>query len=69
MNGCNSLGESDSRPIHLCPVCREKLEWNLGCDRLTRYRQLRDFYRQVGFERDATFLDKKIAVLEGPQDL
>jgi len=64
MNGSNSLRESDRRPIHLCPVCREKLEWNLGCDRLTRYRALRDFYRKVGFERDAAFLAEKVAALE-----
>jgi archaemetzincin len=68
MNGSNSLWESDRRPIHLCPVCREKLEWNLGCDRLTRYRGLRDFYRKVGFERDAAFLAEKVAALERQGD-
>lgn len=55
MCGSNSLAESDRRPIHLCPVCLKKLEWNLKFDRNERYRRLRDFYRKVGFEKEAAF--------------
>jgi archaemetzincin len=32
MNGSNHREESDSRPMHLCPVCLRKLMWNLQVD-------------------------------------
>ena len=53
MNGSNSLPESDARPMHLCPVCLKKLEWNLGFDRLERYRALHGFYRSHGMRKEA----------------
>ena len=37
MNGANSVSETDRRPMQLCPVCREKLCWNLGKEPLARY--------------------------------
>ena len=40
MNGARTLEESDARPGTLCPVCREKLCWNLGLDPKARYRAL-----------------------------
>lgn len=57
MCGSNSLAESDQRPMHLCPVCLAKLEWNLKFDRNERYRRLRDFYKKVGFEKEAAFAE------------
>ena len=30
MNGSNSLSETDTAPIHFCPVCQRKLSWNIG---------------------------------------
>ena len=60
MNGSNSLPESDSRPIHLCPSCLKKLQWNLGFDPIERYRKLRDFYARIGQKGDAEFLTKQI---------
>jgi len=59
MNGSNSLIESDSRPIHLCPICLKKLEWNIGFDRVKRYKKLRDFYRKIGLKDDAAFVAKQ----------
>ena len=55
MNGSNSLPESDARPMHLCPVCLKKLEWNLGFDGVERYRRLEVFYRSRGMEKEAEF--------------
>ncbi len=34
MNGSNHREESDSRPLHLCPVCLRKLLWNLQVEPL-----------------------------------
>ena len=40
MNGSNHLAESDRRPLHLCPVCLRKLQWNIGFDLLESYSAL-----------------------------
>lgn len=57
MNGSNSLPEADRRPIFLCPVCLEKLQWRLGFDARERYQRLAKFYRRLGFEKDAAFAE------------
>ncbi|MEZ0230890.1 MAG: archaemetzincin [Planctomycetota bacterium] len=44
MNGVNSLVESDAAPLRPCPVCFEKLRWNLGLDPDARARALAKFY-------------------------
>jgi archaemetzincin len=53
MNGANSQVESDATPCHLCPVCREKLEWNLGWNRPARARALAEIFRAEGIEDEA----------------
>lgn len=55
MNGTNSLAESDRQPLHLCPVCREKLRHALGFEHVERYRRLADFYTRQGMGSDAAF--------------
>ncbi len=55
MNGSNSLDESDRQPLHLCPGCRRKLEWNRGFDIKARYRRLRAFYDRHGLAREAVW--------------
>ena len=30
MNGSNSLADADSAPLEYCPVCHQKLLWNIG---------------------------------------
>ena len=56
MNGSNHLGESDARPIHLCPVCLRKLYYSLGFEVLDRYRGLAEFYEKVGFDEEARWI-------------
>lgn len=60
MNGSNHLGEADARPLHLCPVDLRKLEWSIGFDVVERYRRLRDFHHQAGFEDEAQWLETRI---------
>ncbi len=67
MNGSNHLDESDARPLHLCPVDLRKLQWSIGFDVVERYRRLRDFHRQAGFEDEAQWLDKRIRFI-APHD-
>lgn len=54
MNGSNSLQESDTQPLHLCPPCHRKLRWNRRWDTKKRLVGLRDFCErnQLTTERD-----------------
>jgi len=65
LNGSNHLQESDSRPLHLCPVCLRKLQYSIGFDVVNRYRQLREFYERVGFEDEARWTAHRLEKLEG----
>lgn len=56
MNGSNHLDESDSRPLHLCPVDLRKLHHSIGFDVAERYHRLRAFCEQVEFEDEARWL-------------
>jgi archaemetzincin len=67
MNGSNHLEESDARPLHLCPVDLRKLQWSIGFNAVERYRRLRDFHRQAGFEDEAQWLDRRLRHL-APHD-
>jgi archaemetzincin len=57
MNGSNHLGESDRRPLHLCPACLRKLQSSTGFDALDRY-------RAIGFIDEADWLHRRIATLQ-----
>jgi archaemetzincin len=67
MNGSNHLAESDARPLHLCPVDLRKLQWSIGFEVVERYRRLRDFHRQTGFEDEGQWLDKRLRCI-APND-
>lgn len=67
MNGSNHLAESDARPLHLCPVDLRKLQWSIGFEVVERYRRLRDFHRQTGFEDEGQWLDKRLRFI-APND-
>ena len=65
MNGSNHLAESDRRPLHLCPVCLHKLQWNIGFDVLERYTALERINRAVGFIDEADWLRRRIKTVRG----
>ena len=65
MNGSNHLAESDRRPLHLCPVCLRKLQWNIGFDVLERYTALERANRAVGFIDEADWLNVRIKTVRG----
>jgi archaemetzincin len=58
--GSNHLQESDARPIHLCPVCLRKLQYNIGFDPLARYRKLKEFYSKYGLEPEASWVGVRL---------
>ncbi|MCY1054570.1 archaemetzincin [Nannocystis sp. SCPEA4] len=64
MNGCNHLDESDAAPLHLCPVCRRKLQYSINYDPATRERQLAEFFRARGLAADAARCERLLAAIE-----
>jgi len=60
MNGSNHLAESDARPLHLCPVDLRKLQWLIGFDPVARYRRLHRFYRRIGLEAEAAWIQQRL---------
>jgi archaemetzincin len=64
MNGSNHREESDSRPIHLCPVCLRKLLWNLQIEAVPYLKRLGAFCREHELD-DAGWYAKAVAALEG----
>ncbi len=65
MNGSNHLRESDSCPLHLCPLCLRKLALGCGFDPLERYRQLAAWYAaEPGFEQQMAWTEARIATIE-----
>jgi archaemetzincin len=60
MNGSNHLQESDSRPLFLCPVCLRKLQFSIGFDFANRYHRLLQFYKKVGFDHEAQWIEKRL---------
>ena len=60
MNGSNHLSESDTRPMHLCPVDLRKLHESIGFDVVKRYRGLLEFYLSEGFLEEASWLRRRL---------
>jgi archaemetzincin len=65
MNGSNSLDESDSQPIHCCPLCHDKLRHALAFDPEARFEALAAMYDRLGFESDARSVRERLAHLRG----
>jgi len=65
LNGSNHLQESDSRPLHLCPVCLRKLQYGIGFDVLERYRGLARFCGEVGLSEERKWVSSRLERLTG----
>jgi len=63
MNGTNHLGETDSRPMHLCPVCLRKLQWSIGFDVAARYEALQKAERETGLADEAEWTTRQLQFL------
>ena len=55
MNGSNSLGEMDSRPMWLCPECVQKVWWACRTDPVKRYEALIEFGKQHDLSKEVEF--------------
>ncbi|PCC68413.1 archaemetzincin [Nannocystis exedens] len=63
MNGCNHLDESDRAPLHLCPVCRRKLQYAIAFDPAVRERELAEFFRAHAMVDDAARSERLLAAI------
>lgn len=65
MSGSNHLGETDRRPVDVCPECMAKIAWAMKYQPNERYRKLSKFWKEQGFaELSEEFAAKEIAVTE-----
>ncbi|MBE2286121.1 MAG: hypothetical protein IAE77_21880 [Prosthecobacter sp.] len=55
MNGSNHLDETDTRPMHLCPVCLRKLQLSSGFDLLKREEALLKFFEANSITDEAAW--------------
>ena len=59
MNGSNSLEEADRSSIHECPVCHQKLLWNLKFEPQKRFDALRALYAKYGLDEESAWMIKR----------
>jgi len=63
MNGCNSLEESDRRPLSLCPECLAKVLWVTGTNPVARFEKLKEFYKNEGMEKELNYVKKALEIV------
>lgn len=66
LGGTHDLRELDGAPLHLCPVCLRKLHWSVRFDPAERYRQLGEYYDEIGLVREASWTEERLAFVRGP---
>jgi archaemetzincin len=64
VNGSNNLDESDSRPLHVCPVCLRKLHASIGFDPIERDRNLLPVIERLGLDKDAAWLARRLKAID-----
>jgi len=77
LNGSNHLRESDSRPVHLCPVCLRKAQYSFcniqqngtrtRFDVVNRYRNLFRFYQRSGLDGEAQWVANRLKWILGAE--
>ena len=60
INGSNHLDESDSRPMHLCPVCMRKLQHSIEFDVVERYKNLQNYYDASRFDDASKWVKERL---------
>jgi archaemetzincin len=63
MNGSNSQEESDAQPPDPCPVCLNKLGWNLGFEPVARYQRLLEFSTREHLTEHSEHFQRALQVL------
>ncbi|MBL9133402.1 MAG: hypothetical protein JNG86_19480 [Verrucomicrobiaceae bacterium] len=64
MNGSNHLDETDSRPMHLCPVCLRKLHMAAGFELAKRETALSAFFTAQSMRAEAEWTRRRVEKME-----
>ncbi|MCP4901580.1 MAG: hypothetical protein GY906_31845 [bacterium] len=64
MNGSNHLEETDSTPMHLCPIDLRKLQWSIGFDVRERYSRLAVVYHEYGMKDEARWISRRQSTID-----
>lgn len=62
--GANHLEESDSQPMHFCPICLRKLYHSKKFDVYERYKKLHAFFKQNKMTKEENWVGKRLKRLE-----
>jgi archaemetzincin len=60
MNGSADIGESDRRPMHLCPIDLRKLQWAVGFDVVERYHRLMRYWHEAGYDDEVLWIERRL---------
>jgi archaemetzincin len=60
MSGSNHLGETDRRPLDVCPECMAKISWTMKYPPKERYKNLSKFWKEQGFDKLSKEFDEKL---------
>ena len=64
MQGSNSLPESDSQPMHLCPECHSKILFATGANPTKRYRRLIEFCKKHNLKGPLAYFERALSALD-----
>lgn len=64
LNGSNSLQESDKKPLLICPLCLEKLNFALNENPSDYFRRLSFFYNKYGFSKELEFCENGFHIFQ-----
>lgn len=64
MQGSNSLEESDSQPLFLCPECHAKILFASGCQPDERFKQLIEFFEKHELEDQKEYFERALSRVE-----
>ena len=63
--GYMHVGESERKPMFLCPFCLRKLQFVCRFDVVERYTKLRDFTRTHGLKSQSEWYAKRLEKIQG----
>ena len=61
MQGSNSLEESETQPLYLCPECHAKILFASGCEPKDRFKKLIEFCETHGLDDQKEYFEKALA--------
>lgn len=62
MSGTNHLGETDRRPLDVCPECMTKIAWAMNYEPAERYAKLAKFWNEQNWMEEVKSFTKKAEV-------